>query len=393
MYGVYRGGIACRRGAVVCCARWATKPRRACRTREARRRRRRRSAFASSCSTASSPPASASRRSRSPSGSASPARRFGSRSRRSRTRGCSSSSRGGGFVVCSFTPRGHRRCDRAARRARRHRCALRRRAAASTDELAPLVEAVEQLDVVVEDLSPESLVRYVELNDRLPRRASSSWRRAGRSTRAVAKASSLPFASPGALLSSQAVLPRSREILIVAQHQHRILIEAIRRGDGGRAEEIAREHARLAQINLDFVLEDHSALDRLAGRAATAQGRLMSDLRSVPSSEGGLPPDESHEAWRTPSTRPEAPSSWRATRRSARTSTRPCRPSSRTGGRSRSSWRETCALFDQSHHMTDLYIEGPDVIRLLSDARRQHLRERRRRTRPSSSSPATTTAT
>jgi vanillate/3-O-methylgallate O-demethylase len=30
-------------------------------------------------------------------------------------------------------------------------------------------------------------------------------------------------------------------------------------------------------------------------------------------------------------------------------------------------WRETCALFDQSHHMTDLYIEGPDVKRLLSD--------------------------
>ncbi len=31
------------------------------------------------------------------------------------------------------------------------------------------------------------------------------------------------------------------------------------------------------------------------------------------------------------------------------------------------SWRETCALFDQTHHMTDLYVEGPDVIRLLSD--------------------------
>jgi vanillate/3-O-methylgallate O-demethylase len=29
-------------------------------------------------------------------------------------------------------------------------------------------------------------------------------------------------------------------------------------------------------------------------------------------------------------------------------------------------WRETCALFDQSHHMTDLAIEGPDVMRLLS---------------------------
>src|SRR5215510_11527135 len=30
-------------------------------------------------------------------------------------------------------------------------------------------------------------------------------------------------------------------------------------------------------------------------------------------------------------------------------------------------WRETCALFDQSHHMTDLYVSGPDALQLLSD--------------------------
>jgi vanillate/3-O-methylgallate O-demethylase len=30
-------------------------------------------------------------------------------------------------------------------------------------------------------------------------------------------------------------------------------------------------------------------------------------------------------------------------------------------------WRETSALFDQSHHMTDLTIEGKDTLRLLSD--------------------------
>jgi vanillate/3-O-methylgallate O-demethylase len=29
-------------------------------------------------------------------------------------------------------------------------------------------------------------------------------------------------------------------------------------------------------------------------------------------------------------------------------------------------WRETCCLFDQSHHMTDMYIKGPDALRLLS---------------------------
>src|SRR6204780_98044 len=31
------------------------------------------------------------------------------------------------------------------------------------------------------------------------------------------------------------------------------------------------------------------------------------------------------------------------------------------------SWRESCALFDQSHHMTDLYVKGPDALKLFSD--------------------------
>jgi vanillate/3-O-methylgallate O-demethylase len=31
------------------------------------------------------------------------------------------------------------------------------------------------------------------------------------------------------------------------------------------------------------------------------------------------------------------------------------------------SWRQTCALFDQSHHMTDLYVEGPDAVRVFAD--------------------------
>ena len=31
------------------------------------------------------------------------------------------------------------------------------------------------------------------------------------------------------------------------------------------------------------------------------------------------------------------------------------------------SWRESCALFDQSHHMTDLYVQGPDALKVFSD--------------------------
>ncbi len=30
-------------------------------------------------------------------------------------------------------------------------------------------------------------------------------------------------------------------------------------------------------------------------------------------------------------------------------------------------WRDTCVLFDQSHHMVEQSVEGPDAMKLLSD--------------------------
>src|SRR5262245_65572180 len=30
-------------------------------------------------------------------------------------------------------------------------------------------------------------------------------------------------------------------------------------------------------------------------------------------------------------------------------------------------WQETCALFNQSFHMTDMYVQGPDSLKLLAD--------------------------
>ncbi len=35
--------------------------------------------------------------------------------------------------------------------------------------------------------------------------------------------------------------------------------------------------------------------------------------------------------------------------------------------REQRAWRETAVLFDQSHHMTNLFVRGPDALRLLSD--------------------------
>jgi GntR family transcriptional regulator of vanillate catabolism len=171
---------------------------------------------------------------------------------------------GGGFVVRSFTREDV--ADAIELRGVLEGTAARFAAERleSPDELESLVSAAQHLDDVVEDVSAESLVRYVELNDDY-HEALVALAKSPTLVRAIANVVALPFASPGALLSSHAFLRRSREILVVAQHQHRTLIDAIRTGQGARAESIAREHARLAQINLELVLEDHTALDQLPG--------------------------------------------------------------------------------------------------------------------------------
>ena len=64
---------------------------------------------------------------------------------------------------------------------------------------------------------------------------------------------SLPFASPSALVLQHAQLPESREILIIAHRQHLWLVEAIERREGARADNVAREHARLSLTNLEIV--------------------------------------------------------------------------------------------------------------------------------------------
>ena len=38
-------------------------------------------------------------------------------------------------------------------------------------------------------------------------------------------------------------------------------------------------------------------------------------------------------------------------------------------------WRETAVLFDQSHHMAELTIKGPDALKLVSTLHHQQLRQ------------------
>ena len=170
---------------------------------------------------------------------------------------------GGGFVVCSFTLSDV--TDAIELRGVLEGTAARFAAErlGSSSELVELVGVTEQLDQVVAERGP-ALERYVELNDEYHAMLV-TLAKSDALARAIGNAVALPFASAGALLASQATLSREHEILVVAQHQHRMLTEAVGAGHGARAEEIAREHARLAKLNLDLVLESEHALERLPG--------------------------------------------------------------------------------------------------------------------------------
>src|SRR6185312_15061122 len=55
-------------------------------------------------------------------------------------------------------------------------------------------------------------------------------------------------------------------------------------------------------------------------------------------------------------------------------------------------WQHSAVLFDQSHHMFDLYIKGPDALKLLSDTMVNSVKAGKS-TRPSSTCRRRLTAT
>jgi GntR family transcriptional regulator of vanillate catabolism len=171
---------------------------------------------------------------------------------------------GGGFVVREFT-RGD--VDDAIELRGVLEGAAARFAAErleSPDELAELRQISAQLEDVVHDESPEALVQFVSLNTRF-HAGLVELAKSPTLGRELARILALPFASPSSLLSSHATLPESREIFVVAQHQHRALIDSIAAGHGARSEEIAREHARLSRANLVIALANREILDQLPG--------------------------------------------------------------------------------------------------------------------------------
>lgn len=150
---------------------------------------------------------------------------------------------------------------------------LAARLAAERGALAPAVTqaraCLNMVDAVLARpaLDDAAFLRYVSLNQQF-HTLLSEMSGSAVITRELERVVKLPFASPSAFVVAQADSPQARDMLVVAQDQHRQVLDAIEKREGSRAEFIMREHSRLAQRNLRHTMQSH-------------QPELMSGVRLI----------------------------------------------------------------------------------------------------------------
>jgi GntR family transcriptional regulator of vanillate catabolism len=132
--------------------------------------------------------------------------------------------------------------------------------------LAEARDCIARIDALLAqpELTEESFNGYVEQNGRFHDLLSEM---AGSDlvARQLSRAKTLPFASPNGFVLARSTGPDARDTLVVAQAQHRAVLDAIVRREGARAESLMREHARIAHQNLREALQSHQSLQRLPG--------------------------------------------------------------------------------------------------------------------------------
>lgn len=121
-----------------------------------------------------------------------------------------------------------------------------------------LQECLEQGDQVIagmaSKISMEANAAFIEMNNRLHDLIVLG---SGNEAliRAVKLINLLPFASPSALMPMQGAPREARETIAFAHRQHHLIVQAMLKGQGARAQALTEEHGHIPDINLKLALE------------------------------------------------------------------------------------------------------------------------------------------
>lgn len=116
---------------------------------------------------------------------------------------------------------------------------------------------LDQIDAVLQEasLDDEAFSGYVRLNAQF-HQCLSEMADSTVLSREIERACRWPFASPSGFVGVEAGKAGARDTLIVAQHQHRQVLQAIALREGARAESLMREHARIARHHWSLALQN-----------------------------------------------------------------------------------------------------------------------------------------
>lgn len=173
---------------------------------------------------------------------------------------------GGGFAVRAFSETDL--CDAIELRGTLEGLAARLAAerGAGAVVLAGLRDCVDRIDDLLAPpvLSDAAFAAYAEQNGRFHRLLAEA---AGSVLvqRQIERAVTLPFASPNGFVLHRTSGAFPRDALVVAQAQHKAVLDAIARREAARADALMQEHARLAQANLREALQTQHGLLNLPG--------------------------------------------------------------------------------------------------------------------------------
>lgn len=138
---------------------------------------------------------------------------------------------------------------------------------ASPEGLARLHDIVEKIDACFGEGDAVDFDTYSDLNEDFHRELAGLCG-SEMIRREVERASALPFASPSAFLPNRLEIVAFRRSLRSAQEQHKAILNAIVSREGARAEFVAREHARTARHNIEYIFnKDPDLLGKIPGLA------------------------------------------------------------------------------------------------------------------------------
>ncbi|MBA2675335.1 GntR family transcriptional regulator [Ramlibacter sp.] len=121
-------------------------------------------------------------------------------------------------------------------------------------------------------LSYECYARYAVVNDRFHALVLQACGNRALQ-RAVALNDKLPFAPASAMLPMQGSVQPDRDWMRYAHRQHHMLFDAMKRGEGARAQALAVEHTEVAQVNLRLALERRSDTEPVMPALRLVMGR------------------------------------------------------------------------------------------------------------------------